>query len=115
PPSLEAVVLKTMAKKPDERYASMLQLLEALDAVGADIGTSNAGVRRASRDQDDDGPPTKAMPRSGRNRAARAPSEETPAAPRRARGPIIVVAAGASVLLAAIGYVLLGRGEAANQ
>ncbi|MCC6551594.1 MAG: serine/threonine protein kinase [Polyangiaceae bacterium] len=44
PPDLEAAVLRALAKAPDERFASMAELADALQAVEARLGASGAEV-----------------------------------------------------------------------
>ncbi|MSP62117.1 MAG: serine/threonine protein kinase [Myxococcales bacterium] len=44
-PTLEAVTLKAMAKRPEDRYPGMRELLDALDAAGAEIDSGREAVR----------------------------------------------------------------------
>src|SRR5439155_18527189 len=74
PAALEAVVLKAMAKKPDERYPSMLQLLEALDGAAAGLGPAApaSGVRLTPRGSSEEG--LGAVARRGTGGATPSPS-----------------------------------------
>jgi eukaryotic-like serine/threonine-protein kinase len=47
PPSLEAVVMKTLSKKPGERYADMRELMNELDKVEAELRAGRVGAARS--------------------------------------------------------------------
>ena len=102
-PSLEAVTLKAMAKRPDERYPSMLELREALDQAALDLpGSVPAGVRRTPREI----PPAREVDEDGLTTAVPARRNRTPA--------MVAVAGGVVLLLGGGGYVLFGRGSEAK-
>ncbi len=103
-PALEAVVMKTLAKKPDERYPGMKELLEALDAVGGAIESGRDGERaQAIREQ--------------RSRPTIPPSAtqmELAQLPRKRGGAIAVVVGGVVVVAGIVGWVAFRhKGEAA--
>jgi serine/threonine-protein kinase len=50
PPLVEAVVRKALAKRADDRYSSMDELVEALKAAAAGIGPGPSAARRAGDD-----------------------------------------------------------------
>jgi serine/threonine protein kinase len=101
-PAIEAVTLKAMAKKPDERYPSMKELLEALDAAGAEIDSGRDAGRAAYF----------AAERSRPTAAGPGIDDEIP---RRSNTPLIAGAAGLVVVLAVVGgWLAFGRpGDAA--
>jgi serine/threonine-protein kinase len=48
PQALEAVVMKTLAKKPQDRYADMKELMNELDRVEADLRAGKLGPAKAT-------------------------------------------------------------------
>ncbi len=101
-PSLEAVALKAMSKKPDERYPSMRELLEALDAAGAEIDSGREAKRVAVR----------AAPTATAQRLST--EELSSVGVGRGKRGLLLVAAGAALLavVGVAGWAALGdRGE----
>ncbi len=100
PARLEAVVMKAMEKRPDDRYPSMIEMLEALDGAGLELGTPSAGVRRVPRKSG------AAAPTRPRRDGERAPTGS------RRTGVKVAAAAAAAMALAAGAFFVLGRGAA---
>jgi serine/threonine-protein kinase len=110
PRGTEAVVLKAMAKEPDQRYPSMRELLEALDQAGAELGGAKAGVRRTGRDPEHDHVTVTVAARQRR----RSTDGPLPAIPRnRLASPMVLVVGGAVFLAGVGGWLALGHRESA--
>jgi eukaryotic-like serine/threonine-protein kinase len=102
-PELDAVILRALAKQPEHRFASMDDLLDALEAVPESSESSrSASAPLASRSQ---------MVRTGATRVASVPSSMLPSSrssPRRGWlvGAVLVVLAGLAV---GMGWLLTSR------
>ena len=134
PAGVERVVLKALAKWPEERYQSALELLEAFraalspaeagaapEAISAllpDVVESQASApepvasvagRGVAASGDSQQPP--AAPASGPAKPAKPPTSPSVAAPRRARSPVAWAALGGALvvalLLAGLGLFML--------
>jgi serine/threonine-protein kinase len=104
-PALEALVLKTMAKKPEERFPGMRELLDALDQAGQEID-SGRDAKRAAR----------AMVERSRPTVTSGMVPDADELPRRSRGGAIFAAVGAVVVVAGVGgWVAFGRNRTPEQ
>ncbi len=83
PPGIQAVLERSMAKRAEDRYASVTDFADALDTA----------TRSALAAQADD--------------TVLAPARVTPDTPSRRRGPILLAAAVVVAVLAAVGVVVL--------
>ena len=103
--ALEAVVMKTMAKKADDRFPSMKELLEALDQVGAEIDSGRDDERAHAARQD-----------RARPTAAPTTDSDLSTVPRRRGGAIAAVIGGVVLIGGIVAWVAFGRhkGEAAT-
>jgi tRNA A-37 threonylcarbamoyl transferase component Bud32 len=92
PPTLEAVVLRAMAKKPDDRYPSMRELVEALDQAAERDGLA---LPRRAREGRSEQIAAVAEPRSEAGDGI--PTEELPAPRRLGRALALGLAGGGAL------------------
>jgi eukaryotic-like serine/threonine-protein kinase len=101
PPAFDAVIRKAMAKRPEDRFQSAADFLEAIRAAAsgqrvaatADVVDENATMVAPSRPTAASAPRPTPMPSSASSQAAAAPS-------KRSATPMIVVAAIVALLFA---------------
>jgi serine/threonine protein kinase len=100
-PQLEALVMRCLAKAPEQRFATISDLSEALRAVGQPIGVGRSGAGLSD--------PAPSGVRSSRSLRIKA-SDLTPGVPQRqSSGGRLVLGVGALAILSGIAYVIANR------
>ncbi|HEY3821928.1 MAG TPA: serine/threonine-protein kinase [Polyangiaceae bacterium] len=106
PPGLDEVVMRCLEKNPDERFASVAELVQALSPFAPESGTLVARINRMKASRSVEAPPPS---RRGRPAATEVASSEPPVVSERPGKRAGVVWGAAVALVIVIGVVAVVR------